>query len=211
MENKLEEYILSHIDEEDPLLAKLSRNTQAKIFHGRQVSGHLQGKILEMVSKLLSPKYILEIGTFTGYSAQCLAKGLQEGGELHTIEINDEIEDFIREYLNQSELKSKIHLHIGDALEIIPSLDMTFDLVFIDGSKKHYVEFYDLVFDKVRPGGMIIADNILWDGKVVHDHLRNNDHFTHGILDFNEMIKNDHRVEKVILPIRDGMYLIRKI
>lgn len=210
MGNKLEEYILSHIDTEDELLARLSRDTQAKIFHGRQVSGHLQGKILEMVSKMTQPQNILEIGAFTGYSAICLAKGLKPGGELHTIEINDELEDFIRHYLDQSSEKEKIVLHIGDALNIIPTLNIGFDLVFIDANKKHYCAYYDLVFDKLRPGGFILADNILWDGKVVHDKLRDNDHFAQGIMKFNEMVKNDPRVEKVILPIRDGMFLIRK-
>ncbi|MCF8371772.1 MAG: O-methyltransferase [Bacteroidales bacterium] len=210
MEDRLEEYILSHIDIEDELLARLSRDTQVKIFHGRQVSGHWQGRILEMVSKMIRPKNILEIGTFTGYSAICLAKGLQPKGKLYTIEINDELEDFIRHYLDLSSEKEKIVLQIGDALEIIPKLDLQFDLVFIDANKKQYCEFYQLVFDKVKPGGFILADNILWDGKVVHDNLRDNDHFAHGILEFNEMVKNDTRVEKVILPIRDGMYVIRK-
>ncbi len=211
MEDKLEEYILSHIDSEDELLTNLSRDTQVKIYHGRQVSGHLQGKILEMISKMIRPKMILEIGTFTAYSAICLAKGLQDGGELHTIEINDELEDFIRHYLNQSSEKEKITLHFGDALKIIPELELKFDLVLIDGNKKYYSDYYHLVFDKVNPGGFIIADNILWDGKVVEQKLRNNDHFAHGIIQFNELIKNDSRVEKVIFPIRDGMMLIRKI
>lgn len=210
MEDRLEEYILSHIDTEDELLARLSRDTQVKIFHGRQVSGHWQGKILEMISKMIRPKNILEIGTFTGYSAICLAKGLQPKGKLHTIEINDELEDFIRHYLDLSSEKEKIVLHIGDALEIIPKLEIQFDLVFLDANKKQYSEFYQLVFDKVKPGGFILADNILWDGKVVQNDLRDNDHFAHGILEFNEMVKNDMRVEKVILPIRDGMYVIRK-
>jgi predicted O-methyltransferase YrrM len=210
MEDKLQEYILAHIDAEDELLAKLSRDTQVKIYHGRQVSGHWQGKILEMISKMIRPKNILEIGTFTGYSAICLAKGLQPGGKLYTVEINDELEDFIRHYLNQSAEKEKIELHIGDALDIIPKLDKEFDLVFIDGNKKFYSEYYKALFDKISPGGFIIADNILWDGKVVQSKLKENDHFAHGIIKFNEMIKNDNRVEKVILPIRDGMYAIRK-
>ncbi|MEA3443103.1 MAG: O-methyltransferase [Bacteroidota bacterium] len=211
MEDKLKEYLLSHIDKEDELLAQLARNSNVKIYHGRQVSGHLQGKILEMISKMIRPKNILEIGTFTGYSAICLAKGLQPGGKLHTIEINDELEDFIRHYLYQSSEKEKITLHIGDALKIIPKLNIMFDLVFIDGNKKHYSDYYNQIFDKIIDGGFIIADNILWDGKVVQDDLRNNDHFAHGIMEFNEMINSDTRVEKVILPVRDGMMIIRKI
>ncbi len=211
METKLEDYILEHIDKEDELLAKLARDTYVNIFHARQVSGHLQGKFLEMISKIIKPKNILEIGTFTGYSALCLAKGLQENGKLHTIELNDELEDFIKHYFNQSSAKNKIELHIGNALKVIPELEISFDLVFIDGNKKHYCEYYNAVFEKVNTGGIIIADNILWDGKVVHDNLRNNDHFAHGVIDFNKMIKNDNRVENVILPVRDGMSIIRKI
>ena len=173
------------------------------------LSGHLQGRILKMFVRMCKPKRILEIGTYTGYASICLAEGLVEDGEIHTIEINDELEDFIREQFDKSELKSKIHLHIGDALQIIPQLDGFFDMVFIDADKRLYSEYYDLVFEKLPPGGIIIADNTLWDGKVL-ETPQDSDKQTLGILRFNEKIKNDDRVEKVILPLRDGLSLIRK-
>ena len=210
MDKKLEEYILDHISPEDSLLANLSRETYVKVFHPRQLSGHLQGKVLEMISQMIKPDRILELGSFTGYSALCLAKGLTEYGKLYTIEINDEIEDIFVKYINQSKYSEKIIHLIGDALEIIPTIDEQFDLVFIDANKKYYKEYYDLIFDKVRVGGFIIADNVLWDGKVI-DIPKQGDHFTKGILAFNEYIKNDNRVEKVIFPVRDGMMVIRKV
>ena len=211
MDSNLEKYILNHIGEEDKVLEKLARDTNVNIFHPRQVSGHLQGRILEMLSKMIKPNLILELGTFTGYSAICLAKGLTAKGKLHTIEINDELEDFINRYIKLASLDSKIKLYIGDALEIIPTIDMQFDLVFIDANKSKYLEYYKLVFDKVRVGGYIIADNVIWDGKILHDEIKSNDHFTKGIIEFNEFIKNDKRVEKVIFPVRDGMMVIRKM
>ena len=211
MNEELEKYILDHISGEDELLKKLNRETYVKIHHARQVSGHLQGKILEMLSKMIKPKYILELGTFTGYSAICLAKGLKEDGELHTIEINDELEDFILKYFTQSPLNNKLNLHIGDALEIIPNLDIQFDLVFIDANKSKYPEYYNLVFDKVSDGGYIIADNVIWDEKILDKEIKSGDYFTKGIIEFNEFVKNDNRVEKVIFPVRDGMMIIRKM
>jgi len=210
MENELENYILEHISEEDEVLKELARETYVKVFHPRQLSGHLQGKILEMISKMINPKHILELGTFTGYSAICLAKGLQDDGKLITIEVNDEIETIFKKYLEKSGLPDKIIQKIGDAIDIIPEIDMNFDLVFIDANKKSYIDYYNLVFDKVNKGGFIIADNILWDGKVL-SKPKQGDHFTKGIQEFNNYIKNDKRVEKVIFPVRDGMLVIRKM
>jgi caffeoyl-CoA O-methyltransferase len=207
---QLEQYILSLITKEDPLLSQLNRETWRDIYHPRQLSGHLQGRILSMISHMIQPRSVLEIGTFTGYSALCLAEGMPNDGLLHTIELNDELESFIQSYFDQSEHKEKIKLHIGDAREIIPKLQERFDLVFIDGNKSQYVEYYQLIFDRVNPGGYIIADNVLWDGKIIQDEIRKGDHFTRGILTFNEMVSRDDRVEKVIFPIRDGMFVVRK-
>jgi len=209
MNNLLEQYILLHIDDESDLLKQLDRDAHVNLLRPRMLSGHLQGKILKMFCRLLQPKYILEIGTYTGYSALCLAEGAPNDAEIHTIEVNDELEDFILKHLHKSKLKDKIHLHIGDALEIIPRIDCTFDMVFIDANKRHYIEYYDLVFDKVRPGGLIIADNTLWDGKVL-EVPHPTDKQTIGIQQFNDMVAGDNRVEKVILPIRDGLTLIWK-
>ncbi|MDR3061027.1 MAG: O-methyltransferase [Dysgonamonadaceae bacterium] len=205
----LEEYILSHIDEESEQLTRLNRNAHVNLLRPRMLSGHLQGRMLKMFCRMISPKRILEIGTYTGYATLCLAEALPEDGMIHTIEINDEMEDFILKQFNQSPDNSKIRLHIGDALEIIPSINETFDLVFIDADKRDYSAYYDTIFDKVRPGGLIIADNTLWDGKVVEEIVQN-DKQTLGILEFNDKIKADTRVEKVIIPIRDGLTLIYK-
>lgn len=205
----LNQYILDHIDEEDPVLAELDRETNLNVLRPRMLSGKLQGEILEMLSKMISPKYILEIGTFTGYSAICLAKGLTEGGKLHTIEINDELKPIAKKYFKKSGLSDKIIQHTGNACEIIPSINLPFDLVFIDGDKREYLSYYDLIFDKLTPGGFIIADNILWSGKVV-DTSSEKDEQTLEIMNFNEAVKNDSRVSKVILPIRDGLFLIQK-
>jgi len=205
----LEEYILSHSDEEGELLAALNRDAHVNILRPRMLSGHLQGRILKMFCRMLRPQRILEIGTYTGYATLCMAEGLEEGALIHTLEINDEMEDFILKYINQSPDKDKIRLHIGDALKLIPQLDETFDMVFIDADKRLYSEYYDLVFPKLRPGGLILADNTLWDGKVLED-IPASDKQTLGILAFNEKIKQDERIEKVILPLRDGLTMIWK-
>ncbi|MGC9373941.1 MAG: O-methyltransferase [Bacteroidales bacterium] len=205
----IEQYILDHSDPEDPLLAELNRETNLKVLRPRMLSGHLQGKILEMMSKMIRPQKILEIGTYTGYSAICLAKGLQKNGVLHTIEINDELEHFIRKYLQKAGLEDIVKLHIGNALEIIPNLVETFDLVFIDGDKRQYSDYYHTLFDYVKPGGFILADNVLWSGKVIELESPD-DEYTKGIFAFNELIAKDTRVEKVIIPLRDGLTLIRK-
>lgn len=207
--SKLENYIFSIVDAEDPLLYELNRETHVKLVHPRMVTGHWQGQILQMICGMIKPRSVLEIGTFTGYSALCFAKGLAPDGHIHTIEVNDEIVDIPLKYFKKAGLENRITLYVGDALTIIPTLDFTFDLVFIDGEKSEYIQYYNAIFDKVVPGGYILADNILWSGKVVQE-VEKGDYFTKGILEFNELLKNDHRVEKTILPLRDGTMLIRK-
>lgn len=210
MTEELEEYILAHIDPEDNLLAKLRRDTYVNLLRPRMVSGHLQGKILKMICRMVQPQHVLEIGTFTGYSAISMASGMNSGSELHTFEINDELEDFTRSFLEQSEHKEKIFFHIGDALKVVPDMNILFDLVFIDADKRNYCEYYDCVFQKVKKGGLILADNTLWDGKVIQT-VANSDTQTKGILAFNNKIAADSRVEKVILPLRDGLTMILKL
>ncbi|MDR2910707.1 MAG: O-methyltransferase [Bacteroidales bacterium] len=207
--NKLEKYILEHIDSEDDVLEELNRETHLKVLGTRMLSGHLQGQVLTMLSKMIQPDNILEIGTFTGYSAICLAKGLRVNGKLVTIEIDDEFESIARKYFAKSEFGPVITLLIGSAQKIIPSLKIIFDLVFIDGNKREYLIYYNLVFDKLKRGGFIIVDNTLWNGKII-DNTCSNDSQTAGIMEFNSYIKNDNRVEKVILNIRDGITIIRK-
>jgi caffeoyl-CoA O-methyltransferase len=206
----LEHYILSHSEQEDELLKELSRETNVKIYHPRMLSGHLQGQLLSMLVKMIRPRRILEIGTFTGYSAICMAKAMDNQSHLDTIEINDELETFTRSFIERAGLNEKISLHIGNAIDILPTLKESYDLVFIDGNKAEYLDYYHLVFDKIPSGGFIFADNVLWDGKVISKNLRDNDYFTHGIREFNAFLKEDQRVEKVIFPIRDGIFVIRK-
>lgn len=208
-DNEIEEYILSRIDGEGELLTQLNRDAHVNLLKPRMLSGHLQGRILKMFCRMLQPKFILEIGTYTAYATLCLAEGAADDAEIHTIEVNDELEDFILKYLHKTKLKDKIHLHIGDAMEIIPAIDRMFDLVFIDANKRHYIEYYNLIFDKVRSGGLIIADNTLWDGHVL-EIPKSSDKQTIGIQEFNDMVAKDERVEKVILPVRDGLTLIWK-
>jgi predicted O-methyltransferase YrrM len=210
MERNLEDYIADHTSAESELLQKLNRETHVKILFPRMLSGHLQGKILEMISWMIRPERVLEIGTYTGYSAMCLASGLSENGLIHTIEINPELEEFILKYFKEAGLSEKIKLHIGNALKIIPQLDENFDLVFIDADKENYLNYYNLIFDKVRKGGFILADNALWDGKVV-DNKKRPDKETEGIIRFNDFVQNDSRVENVLLPVRDGIMIVRKI
>lgn len=206
----LEQYILDIIEPEDEVLKELNRYTHLKIMHPRMLSGHIQGEILRMLCLMIKPLKILEIGTYTGYSAICLAKGLNEGGILHTIEINDELVDISSEYIKKSGLADKIRLHIGDAKVIVPTINDIFDLVFLDGEKSEYLNYYHLIFDKVKTGGFIFADNVLWSGKVLEKE-RANDYYTKGIKEFNDYIKHDSRVEKLILPIRDGLMILRKL
>ena len=209
MTKEIESYILSHSDEEGSLLAALNRDANVNLLRPRMLSGHLQGRILKMFCRMLKPKRVLEIGTYTGYATLCMAEALEKDAEIHTLEINDEMEDFIRKYVSQSPDKDKIKLYFGDAMEIIPALDESFDLVFIDADKRLYSDYYDLIFDKLPAGALILADNTLWDGKVL-EPLQSSDKQTAGILVFNDKIKADQRVEKVILPLRDGLTMIWK-
>lgn len=206
----LEDYILTHSDAEPQYLADINRRTHLKMINPRMLSGHLQGRVLSLIGKMIQPKRILELGTFTGYSALCLAESLSDDGLLHTIEYDDELEDFILENFEKSPLKDKIKLHIGDAKEIIHQLDDVFDLVFIDADKREYLTYYEAVLPKLRKGGFILADNTLWDGKVLTE-VKQNDEQTLSVMKFNDFVAQDERVEKVILPLRDGLTLIRKI
>lgn len=207
----LEDYILSHIDSEPENLYQLDRDTHLQLLYTRMCSGHLQGRLLKMLVRMIRPKCVLELGTYSAYSALCLAEGLADNNcHLHTIEIEDELEDFIREHLAQSPFGNRVTLHIGDAAEIVPTLGETFDLVYIDANKRDYVSYYHLVMPYLRQGGFIIADNTLWDGKVA-DGLDHHDTQTQGILAFNDCVAADPRVEKVIIPIRDGLTLIHKL
>ncbi len=208
--NELEKYILEHSESENDLLKELNRDTNVQIYHPRMLSGHLQGRVLKMICEMVKPENILEIGTYTGYSALCFAETLPENGKIHTIEINDELEDFIRKYINKSAYKNKIKLYFGDALHIVPTINTVFDIVFIDADKKQYIDYYKTVFDKVKEGGYIIADNVLWSGKVTENY-NETDEQTRGIIDFNNFVQNDSRVFNVIFPIRDGMMVIKKL
>jgi len=210
MSNQLiDNYILAHTSPENDVLNELNRQTHLKVLNPRMLSGHLQGKVLEMISCMIHPEKILEIGTYTGYSAICLAKGLKANGCVHTIELDDELGSIINEFVIKSGCGKKIILHIGDALEIVPVLNETFDLVFIDGDKRQYLNYYQVVFEKVKSGGFILADNVLWDSKVVQP-LQSNDLQTKSILEFNQFVQQDERVENVIFPFRDGIMVIRK-
>jgi len=206
--DNLEKYVADHTSTESALLKKLTRDTQAKILMPRMLSGHVQGRYLSMLSHLIRPDNILEVGTYTGYSAICLAEGLQPKGKLVTIDVNEELESRVRNYFSEAGLTHQIDYRIGDAAQIIPALNMVFDLVFIDADKENYSKYYDLVFDKVRPGGLILADNVLWSGKVV---MPKPDKDTRALLEFNQKVMNDPRVENLLLPIRDGIMMIRKI
>lgn len=210
MSESIEEYILSHIDSEPSLLSDMARDAQANLLHGRMVSGHLQGRLLKMFARMIRPRRVLEIGTYTGYSAICLAEGMDDDAELYTIEKDDEMEDFIRKYFDRSEQQNKIRLIFGDALQIIPAFDDDFfDMAFIDGDKRQYNAYFEQVLPKIRQGGFILADNTLWNGKLLQK-VAGNDWQTKGIMEFNESLVNDKRVEKVILPVRDGLTLIQK-
>jgi len=208
MTRKLDQYITSHSSPEDPVLADLYRQTHIRFVNPNMISGHLQGKLLEFISAMINPEFILEIGTFTGYSAICLSKGLKPGGKLITIEINDELESFSHSYFCMAGVDTKIIQLTGNAFEIIPGLDKKFDLVFIDGDKREYTEYYKLIIDKVSPGGFILADNVLWGGKVIENDTI--DMQTLGVIEFNEMIIKEKDIEVVMLPLRDGLMMIRK-
>lgn len=209
MNSEIEKYILDHSDPEGDYLYRLYRATNIHLLHGRMASGHLQGRVLKMLVRMIRPKNILEIGTFSGYSAICLAEGLEEGGMVYTFEINDEQEDFTRPWIEQSAVADKIRFIIGDAMTEAPKLGVGFDMAFVDGDKRTYMESYEMVLSLLRPGGFILADNTLWDGHVV-DHAYDKDKQTHGIEAFNDFVARDPRVERVMLPLRDGLTLIYK-
>ncbi|MBU2973659.1 O-methyltransferase [Zobellia sp. B3R18] len=204
----LEDYIQNHSENEPQLLQELTRETHLKVVRPRMLTGHFQGRVLSVLSKIIYPKNILEIGTYTGYSALCLAEGMQKDGRLHTIDINEELQEIQERYFSRSAYKDQIIQHIGDAKNIIPQLDTTFDLVFIDAEKKDYPDYFELVMKKTRPGSVILSDNVLWSGKVV-EAVDKKDKVTPILLDFNKKLKEDPRVETVLLPIRDGLTLSR--
>ena len=209
MTEELDKYVREHTSTEGDYLYRLYRATNIHTIHGRMASGHLQGRMLKMLVRMIRPKNILEVGTFSGYSAICMAEGLDEGGKVWTFEINDEMEDFTRPWIENSPVADKIDFRIGDANVEAPKLGITFDLAFVDGDKRTYVETYEMVLRLLRPGGYIIADNTLWDGHVT-DPAYDHDHQTHGIRRFNDHVAADNRVEQVIVPLRDGLTLIRK-
>ncbi|NOY48739.1 MAG: O-methyltransferase [Chlorobi bacterium] len=206
---KLDNYVVTHTQDEPELLKQLNRETYQKILQPRMLSGHYQGRLLSMLSKLINPKTILEIGTYTGYSALCLAEGIQSNGELHTIDIDEELYDFQRKYFDKSGYGSQIHQHLGNALDIIPKLEMTFDLVFIDADKENYANYFNCVIDKLNSGGVILSDNVLWSGKVI-EPLQKDDTSTKALIEYNMLLKNDERIETILLPIRDGLTICRK-
>ena len=206
----LQAYIEGHIEDEPEILKELNRQAHLTLLHPRMLSGHVQGRILKMFMQMIQPTHVLEIGTYTGYSALCLAEGLSDEATLDTIEINDELEDKILKFFQASEHGKKIQLHIGDALSIIPTFPYSFDAVFIDGNKRHYCAYYEACMQKLNVGGYIFADNTLWDGHVIDEIVDKNDLQTKGILEFNDLVKRDSRVETVILPIRDGLTILRK-
>ena len=206
----LEDYILSHIEPEPDYLYQLYRATNIHLLNGRMASGHLQGRVLKMLVQMVRPKTILEVGTFSGYSAICMAEGLGPDGRVYTFEIDDEMEDFTRPWIEQSPVADKIEFIIGDAITEAPKLGITFDMAFIDGDKCAYRETYEMVLSILRPGGYILVDNTLWDGHVV-DHDYDHDRQTHGIRDFNDFLVSDPRVEQVILPLRDGLTIVRRL
>ena len=206
---ELDDYVVKHTEDEPKLLQQLTRETYQKILQPRMLSGHYQGRILSMISKLVRPINILEIGTYTGYSALCLAEGLQNGGSLHTIDVNEELYDFQRKYFDASDYRSQIHQHLGSGLDIIPELEMSFDLVFIDADKENYPNYFNLIVDKLKPGGIILSDNVLWSGKVI-EPLNPKDLSTKAVLEYNTLLKEDPRIETVLLSVRDGLTISRK-
>lgn len=205
---EIDDYAVKHTQEEPELLAKLTRETFQKVLQPRMLSGHYQGRLLSMLSKLVNPENILEIGTYTGYSALCLSEGLQKKGSLHTIDINEELVEIQKKYFHLSEFKEQIHQYLGNALEIIPTIELKFDLVFIDADKPNYPAYFELIIEKMNPGGIIITDNVLWSGKVV-EQVKEDDESTIALLRYNKMVVKDDRLETVMLPIRDGLSLSR--
>ncbi|WP_274957213.1 O-methyltransferase [Millionella massiliensis] len=211
MSSDLERYIIDHISPEDPVLTELDRQTHLRVIQPRMLSGHLQGRLLEMFTAMVRPQYVLELGTFTGYSAIAMARGLERPeAVLHTVEVNDELYDFAAEYIERAGLRDRIVQHIGQALEVVPQLGLVFDLVFIDADKREYPDYFRMLLDGgwVRSGSIILADNVLWSGKVVEE-VAHNDRQTLGLLEFNRIVRDDPRVDQVIVPLRDGLTIIR--
>lgn len=206
---EINDYCTLYTQKEDDVLYQLQRETNQKILRPRMLSGHLQGQLLTFFSKMIEPEYILEIGTYTGYSAICLARGLKAGGKLHTIDINEELEDFACSFIEKAGLKEHIEIHIGDAINIIPSLQKTWGLVFIDADKENYINYYNLVFNSVKKGGFIIFDNVLWSGKVTEE-VDAKDKETKTLVELAKLLQDDERVENVLLPVRDGLFMVRK-
>ena len=204
----LDEYILQHIDAEGDYLHSLWRDTQLRLSYGQMASGHLQGRVLKMLIQMAKPLNVLELGTFSGYATLCMAEGLSEDAEIHTFEVFDENEDFLRKWFEGSAYKDKIHLHIGDALQLVPQMQQRWDFAFIDADKREYVAYYEMLLPLMSPGGFIVADNTLWYGHVL-EHPKDSDMQTRGVQDFNELVAKVSRVEKVILPLRDGLTIIR--
>jgi caffeoyl-CoA O-methyltransferase len=207
---KIDQYACDHTQEENAVLAELNRETWAKVLIPRMLSGHLQGRALSMFSQMIQPKSILEIGTYTGYSAICLAEGLQEGGRLHTIDINEELKEMCERYFKKAGIAENTKLYTGNALSIIPTIEGEFDLVFIDADKENYSNYFDLVIDRMPIGGYLIADNVLWSGKVVEE-VKENDIETQGLMHFNQKVHESDRVENILMPIRDGLMICRKV
>lgn len=210
LDPQLDEYVVNHTENEPAPLKELNRKTWIEILNPRMIAGHFQGRVLSMLSHMIQPKNILEIGTFTGYSAICWSEGLQKDGQIHTIDNNEELEDLAREYVIKSGCENQVNFHIGDAIDLIPTLKMEWDIVFLDADKANYTKYYNQVFDQVKPGGYIIADNVLWYGKVI-DPSTHNEIDTEAILAFNKMVQNDSRVQNVLFPIRDGLMVARKL
>jgi len=206
---EIENYVIKNTEKESEVLSELNHETWEKVLIPRMLSGHIQGRILSMLSHMINPATILEIGTYTGYSAICLAEGLKEGGKIHTIDINEELESMVNTYIDKANLSEAITNHIGNAIDIIPTLTELFDLVFIDADKTNYSNYYDLVFDQVKPGGYIIADNVLWSGKVVEPREKL-DPDTIALIEYSEKVNNDDRVQNVLFPVRDGLMIVRK-
>ncbi|MEZ4797348.1 MAG: O-methyltransferase [Flavobacteriaceae bacterium] len=208
---KIDDYVVKHSEDEPELLQQLNRETYQKILQPRMLSGHYQGRVLSMISKLVNPKNILEIGTYTGYSALCLAEGMQRNGELHTIDIDEELYDFQRKYFDKSDYGKQIIQHLGNALDIIPKLNKTFDLVFIDADKENYTNYFHAIINKINVGGIILSDNVLWSGKVLDTEFKKDDTSTPTLIEYNKLLKEDLRIETIMLPIRDGLTISRKI
>ncbi|MGB3182773.1 MAG: O-methyltransferase [Cyclobacteriaceae bacterium] len=210
LDEELSQYAEAHTYHEDELLQDLNRETNEKILKPRMLSGHMQGRVLSTFSHMIRPRRILEVGTYTGYSALCLAEGLTDEGRLYTIDINEELEEMVRRYFAKAGINDKVDFRIGDALEIIPTLEEQWDLVFIDADKVNYANYFDLAIDNVRTGGYIIADNVLWSGKVLEKNRKKLDEDTEAIMDFNDKVHRDVRVENVLFPVRDGLMVMRK-